>query len=109
MLLLGEWQRKASILKVKLIILNSETKLEVKLTLCAINKGDCKNNSCKAYEHRVIVPWGYRDFDFFQDEHKSRCPLCNKYVTTVTCGFSDTFWKCEGSKRVDGNPPEEVN
>jgi len=72
-------------------------------------EGYCKNDSCKAYDKiRVIVQWGYRDFDFFKDEHKSKCPLCDKYVAPITCGFNNTFWKYEGFKKVAGEPPKEV-
>ncbi|GBB96305.1 hypothetical protein RclHR1_02720020 [Rhizophagus clarus] len=72
-------------------------------------EGYCKNYSCKASGRRVIVQWGYNDFDFFQDEHKSRCPLCEQYVTPTTCGFTNTFWKFQGSKKVDGKPPEKID
>ncbi|CAG8795563.1 13110_t:CDS:2 [Racocetra persica] len=73
-------------------------------------EGYCKNNSCKAYNQgRVVIQWGYKDFNFFNDEHKSKCPICDKYVTPITCGFTNTHWKYEGQKKVDGETPKNVS
>ncbi|CAG8774742.1 34653_t:CDS:2 [Gigaspora margarita] len=58
---------------------------------------------------RVIIKWGYCDFNFFYDEHKSKCPLCNHYVLPITCGFTDTLWRYEGLKKIDSEPPQEVD
>ncbi|CAG8458838.1 18098_t:CDS:2 [Acaulospora morrowiae] len=73
-------------------------------------EGYCKNKLCEAYNNGpVIIQWGYLDFNFFQDEHKSKCPLCNKYVAPITVGFRDTMWKYQGLKKVNGQPPEKVD
>ncbi|RHZ56125.1 hypothetical protein Glove_406g92 [Diversispora epigaea] len=73
-------------------------------------EGYCKNCNCEAYnKDRVIVKWGYRDFDFYYNEHECLCPLCNKHVEPITCGFYNTHWKYEGVKKVKGCPPEEAS
>ncbi|CAG8538129.1 7705_t:CDS:1 [Diversispora eburnea] len=90
----------------------TEIKLRNKLTfffhIFSGHKGYCKNILCEAYENRVIIMWGYRNFDFYYNEHKCRCPRCNKYVEPITCGFVNTHWKYEGVKKVKGHPPEKV-
>ncbi|RHZ56127.1 hypothetical protein Glove_406g97 [Diversispora epigaea] len=88
----------------------TEIKLRNKLTfffhIFFERKGYCKNCNCKAYnKDRVIVRWGYRDFDFYYNEHECLCPLCNKHVEPITCGFYNTHWKYEGVKKVKGCPP----
>ncbi|CAG8599255.1 16793_t:CDS:2 [Dentiscutata erythropus] len=73
-------------------------------------EGYCKNNECEAFNKgRVVIMWGYQDFNFFNDEHKSQCPICKKYVTPITCGFTNTHWKYEGLKKVEGKAPEKVS
>ncbi|RIB23199.1 hypothetical protein C2G38_2032966 [Gigaspora rosea] len=73
-------------------------------------EGYCKNKSCEAYNKgRVVIKWGYCDFNFFYDEHKSKCPLCKHYVSPITCGFADTLWRYEGLKKIDGEPPQGVD
>jgi hypothetical protein len=72
--------------------------------------GTCTNSYCRANnQSRIICQWGYKNFDFFDDEHKCKCPLCDKYVQPITCGFYDTKWKITGYKKVAGSSPEAVN
>uniref|UniRef100_A0A1D1YQ01 Cysteine--tRNA ligase n=1 Tax=Anthurium amnicola TaxID=1678845 RepID=A0A1D1YQ01_9ARAE len=77
---------------------------------CGLNlEGYCKNELCEAYDkHRVIINWGYKDFVYMLNEHECFCPLCGKYVTPITCGFTDTYWKYKGIKKLNGKPPEKV-
>ena len=73
-------------------------------------KGYCKNGCCEAHgKGRVMVKWGYRDFDFINDEHNCKCPICNKYIEPVTCGFSNTKWKYKGVIKKPGCPPEKIS
>ncbi|RIA88067.1 hypothetical protein C1645_775882 [Glomus cerebriforme] len=72
-------------------------------------EGYCKNKSCEAYnKHRVIMNWGYKNFVYMTNEHECYCPLCKEYVTPITCGFTNTYWKYKGIKKVIGEPPEKV-
>ncbi|RIA85831.1 hypothetical protein C1645_359127 [Glomus cerebriforme] len=73
-------------------------------------EGYCKNSSCEAHnEGRVIIEWGYNDFNFFHEQQKSRCPLCNDYVAPISYGLTNTFWKYTGLKKVGGRPPEKIS
>ncbi|RHZ46788.1 hypothetical protein Glove_606g128 [Diversispora epigaea] len=58
---------------------------------------------------RVIVKWGYRDFDFVKDEDKCKCPNCYNYVKLITCGFVNTKWKYEGVIKKLGSPSVDVS
>jgi hypothetical protein len=42
------------------------------------------------------------------NEHECFCPLCGEYVTPITCGFTSTYWKYKGMKKVKGGRPERV-
>ncbi|CAG8499456.1 16354_t:CDS:2 [Acaulospora morrowiae] len=73
-------------------------------------EGSCENILCEAHgKCPVIVMWGYQDFDFINDEHNCKCPICDKHVKPTTCGFANTKWKYEGLIKKSGYPPERIN
>ncbi|RUS24196.1 hypothetical protein BC938DRAFT_473962 [Jimgerdemannia flammicorona] len=61
-------------------------------------EGTCTNDSCPAHNHRVIMKWEQRNFDFQYDSVKCRCPICFESVMPITCGFSNTWWSFRGIK-----------
>ena len=75
-------------------------------------EGICTSNpSCKAHKKQVIIPIGYTKFDFVQDVNKStsKCPVCQKYVHPISCGFNNCWWKFEGRKvEKDGDEAVDI-
>ncbi|CAF4452468.1 unnamed protein product, partial [Rotaria sp. Silwood2] len=39
------------------------------------------------------------------DPSTTKCPMCKQYVEPTTCGFSNCYWRWEGSKQLPGQPP----
>ncbi|RUS28552.1 hypothetical protein BC938DRAFT_481753 [Jimgerdemannia flammicorona] len=71
-------------------------------------EGICTNPSCDAQNQRVIIPWGHRNFDFALDEHRCTCPICDDYVTPITCAFSNTWWNFCGLKTSASEKPSRA-
>lgn len=95
----GGRQRRAWILKV--CVENTGRVAPYSYTANPFFLGDCTNQSCAAHKKgRVIIPWGRRHFDFFEDEHKSVCPVCAKYVQPIICGFTNTQWRATGIRKT---------
>ncbi|UJR17083.1 hypothetical protein I4U23_003980 [Adineta vaga] len=71
-------------------------------------EGNCTNNTCDAYQRRVVIPIGYKKFDLLTDpdEKTTTCPVCKQYVQPETCGFNNCWWKFEGKKQEAGRPPK---
>lgn len=68
---------------------------------CGLNLvGRCTNNECKAYNHMVIIPIGYKRFDVLCDTDATTtiCPICKEYVAPESCGFNNCWWRFEGKK-----------
>jgi len=62
-------------------------------------EGECKNVSCATYNKMVIVKVGYGTFDLIFDEEKCKCPICQKFVAPITCGFTDCAYSISGMKK----------
>src|SRR4051812_32579350 len=75
--------------------------------------GECENVSCKAYGSRVIHKWGFKNsgvFNYHDNEHECKCPLCSEYVQPITCGFANCDWKVSGSKKhKHGQKSEKID
>jgi hypothetical protein len=69
-------------------------------------EGLCKNSCCDAFNEFVIMKIGTNKtksdyFDLTDQDwlvSKCRCPACGEYVTPLTCGFANCWWKYNGSK-----------
>lgn len=72
------------------------------LGLCL--EGKCTNRRCKAHNKLVIVNKGYTEFDMIRDAHISYCPICNKHVQPLTCGFNNCKYQIITEKVVPGKP-----
>lgn len=75
-------------------------------------EGICSNNQCEAHGQRVIMPIGYTVFDIVTDSNETttKCPVCNKYVEPVTCGFNNCWWRYQGIKQDEiGKPPRKCS
>ncbi|CAF2822596.1 unnamed protein product [Rotaria sp. Silwood2] len=70
-------------------------------------EGFCSNTKCEAYGKHVIIGIGMKIFDLLGDVDPSttKCPMCKQYVEPTTCGFSNCYWRWEGSKQLPGQPP----
>ncbi|CAF1191873.1 unnamed protein product [Rotaria sordida] len=73
-------------------------------------EGICQNPQCEANGQQVIMAIGYKVFDVVADpdETTTRCPICNKYVEPITCGFNNCWWRFQGKKKErqgDGKAP----
>ncbi|CAG8455810.1 26231_t:CDS:2 [Gigaspora margarita] len=54
--------------------------------------------------------WGYRDFDFFDDDENVKCPMCGQYVQTKNFGLYDAWYKVVGRKKERiGGPSQAVD
>jgi len=60
---------------------------------------------CPAGKDRVIVMLHFGTFDLRADSDNLECPACGYQVKPITCGFSNCFWKWNGSK-VDSSDNE---
>ena len=70
-------------------------------------EGKCRNRRCEAYGHMVIMNKGFTEFDLINDGHTCQCPMCEKPVIPVTCGFNNCEWKVIGRKVEKlGQPPK---
>jgi len=76
--------------------------------------GYCENPKCEAYadpkckvesRKKVISRIGYGAFDFIQNSHEIKCPLCASVITPVTCLFSDCQFWFSGQYREDRTKP----
>jgi|GEM_PF-2508941 hypothetical protein len=64
-------------------------------------EGLCENKNCKAYNQQVIVNMGIREFDYLYDMNLIWCPMCQKKVEPITCGFNNCYWKFAGQFKKD--------
>ena len=71
-------------------------------------EGICTNSNCDANDKVVIVNHGYSDFDLINDVHTRKCPVCLRYVESVTFAFNNCKWKIVGRKHDNliTNSPE---
>ena len=68
--------------------------------------GDCTNRHCESFEKgRVIMDWGFGDFDWIKESYKCKCPMCYKHVNPVGCGFSMARYKVIGQKQISSDKP----
>jgi hypothetical protein len=62
-----------------------------------------EKNKCSAYGKRVILKYGFGEFDIFNDFNKGnaklKCPMCPVYVKPITVMFVRCLWKWSGRKR----------
>jgi len=73
-------------------------------------EGLCTNALCEANGKMVIVKMGSGIFDLIEDQHLSKCPLCEKYVNPETCGFTNCTYSFTGTKKdKPSSPPENVS
>jgi hypothetical protein len=69
-------------------------------------EGLCINNKCEAFNRTVIMPVGYKTLDMLSDsiDKTTKCPACKEYVTPVTCGFNNCWWKYDGLQKFKSGP-----
>lgn len=75
-------------------------------------EGRCKTKGCKAFNHSVIIPIGYKRLDILNDVNgkTSQCPVCYKFVEPSTCGFNNCWWRYQGKKQnEEGEEPQECS
>lgn len=60
-------------------------------------EGKCRSSDCEAFDHMVIWNIGYVTFDVKKDYEKCLCPLCKVSFKPKTCGFTNCYWKFEGT------------
>jgi len=71
-------------------------------------EGRCQNKDCVAYNQYVIVNKGIGVFDLIFDDHRNPCPMCQQYVKSEKCAFTDCRYTFSGIKFVEGKPPQKV-
>ena len=69
-------------------------------------EGECTNRHCKAHKKKVIMNWGYSEFDFINEAYTCKCPMCDEPVDPSTCGFNNCQWKFITRKVNPGKPPQ---
>jgi len=73
-------------------------------------EGKCKNISCEAYGHWVIISKGIGTYDLIFDEHTNKCPMCDTYVKGEKCAFNNCQYAYTGIMLQDnGKPPKKVS
>ena len=69
-------------------------------------EGECTNQDCEAHMKMVIVEQGYCEFDYLNDAHMCKCPMCEQPIVPSTCGFNNCQWKFITRKiSTLGQPP----
>lgn len=63
-------------------------------------EGECCNEGCQAYRQMVICNLGFAVYNL--QEHHVHCPLCDREIRGVTCGFRKCLWMLEGRKAAMG-------
>ncbi|CAF3889705.1 unnamed protein product [Adineta steineri] len=74
-------------------------------------EGLCKNKKCEAYNSTVIMPVGYKKVDMLDEslDEITKCPLCKGYVTAVTCGFNNCWWRYDGVQSCKDGPSKRCS
>ncbi|CAF1341140.1 unnamed protein product [Adineta steineri] len=74
-------------------------------------EGVCKNKECEAYYCTVIMPIGYKKVDMLDDslDEMTKCPVCKKYVTPITCAFNNCWWRYDGKQSCQDGPPKQCS
>ena len=84
-------------------------------------EGNCMNSKCEAFNQRVIIPIGFKQFDLLLDSRKelkdqngnqkyfSACPMCQEYVEPTTVGFTNCDWRWSGRKKPNNNSDKNSN
>ncbi|CAF0985348.1 unnamed protein product [Adineta steineri] len=75
-------------------------------------EGLCPNKKCEAYNSTVIMPVGYKKVDMLDDdslEKLTKCPVCKEYVTAVTCGFNNCWWRYDGVQSCKDRPSKRCS
>ncbi|CAF1270002.1 unnamed protein product [Adineta steineri] len=74
-------------------------------------EGLCENKKCEAYNSTVIMPVGYKKVDMLDKSLYTitKCPICKEYVTPVTCGFNNCWWRYEGMQNCKNGPPKQCS
>ncbi|CAF4179906.1 unnamed protein product, partial [Adineta steineri] len=74
-------------------------------------EGLCKNKKCEAYNSTVIMPVGYKKIDMLDEslEEITKCPVCKAYVTAVTCGFNNCWWRYDGVQSCKDGPSKRCS
>ena len=72
-------------------------------------EGKCTNETCEAYNKKVICQIGYTDYNFdnVKEDNKIICPICKNKVIPLSCGFSKCIFKISG-KRIINEKMEEI-
>lgn len=68
-------------------------------------EGICTYNICDAFLEQVVCTLGIIIFNFSEEESlmKLKCPICEKSIKSLSCGFNNCFWKYYGEKRLGDN------
>ena len=73
-------------------------------------EGECTNQDCEAHMEMVVVEQGYCEFDYLNDAHMCKCPMCEQPIVPSTCGFNNCRWKFITRKiSTLGQPPQVVH
>jgi hypothetical protein len=67
--------------------------------------GVCLNVKCQAFEHKVLINKGIRQFNVVTNSTviTSQCPLCETTVQPTTCMFYQCSWRLIGVKQDNSN------
>lgn len=73
-------------------------------------EGICTYILCEAYTKQVVCNLNFCTFDFSQkkDLEKIKCPICEKSIKPLICGFSNCYWKYYGEKVTSDNGTKET-
>ena len=71
--------------------------------------GDCKNESCQAFNKEVIVPLpGETRLDLIKERDNIKCPLCRGLIVSKTVGFYLCKYFVKG-KNIENNTIKAFN
>ena len=68
-------------------------------------EGYCENPDCEANGKMVVIGIGDGTFDLIEDQEYSLCPLCKKFVSPITCAFTNCEYSFTGTKKEKPSSP----
>lgn len=67
-------------------------------------EGKCTNKDCRAYNNNVIINMGVPclfKLGLPTDDQQTKCPLCEKHVKAVNCGFNNCEFRYKALVETD--------
>ena len=70
--------------------------------------GICNTDSCEVEGKEVVVVKGIGVYNFYEQEHENKCPMCKKYVHCSNIVFSRCKYSYKGVAKELGEAPRKL-